>query len=145
MAKERQLTLHGHCLSFLKQIKVFTMITYTTVVEQPETKTCSTCPNFNNLYYSKSKGWCELFNLPARSFHQKTNDCILSDTSTVDTESNLGDIFANYSSKELEELREAAFPTEVIELDREGYPMSEDTVANAYFDPNFVSLPNEPF
>ena len=110
-----------------------------------EVKTCSQCTNFNDHLYSESKGWCELFNLPARSFHQKTNDCILSDTSTVDTESNLGDIFANYSSKELEELREAAFPTEVVELDRDGYPMSDDPVANAYFDPNFVTLPNEPF
>ena len=110
-----------------------------------ELKTCSQCPNFNDHLYSKSKGWCELFNLPARSFHLQTNDCILSDTSTADTESNLDSIFANYSPEEQEALREQAFPTKVIELDRDGYPRGEQTVENAYFKPNFVISPNEPF
>ena len=115
------------------------------IVKPAEVKTCSQCPNFSNHLYSESKGWCELFNLSARSFHKQTNDCILSDTSTADTESNLDDIFANYSPKELEALREEAFPTEVIELDRDGYPMGEQTPENAYFNPNFVTYPNEPF
>ena len=111
-----------------------------------EVKTCSQCPNFNNRFYSKSKEWCELFNLPAKTHHEQTNHCILnSETTTADPESFLEDIFANYSPEELEALSEAAFPTEVVELDRDGYPMSDDPVANACFDPNFVTLPNDPF
>ena len=122
------------------------MITQVTSSKLAETKTCATCPNFNNHLYSESKGWCELFNLPARSYHELTNDCILnSETPTVVPDSNLDVIYANYSHDELGALSEAAFPTTTVWTDREGYPMGEQTPENAYFNPNFVTYPNEPF
>jgi len=134
-------------------------MTYATALKPTEAKTCATCPNFNNHLYSKPKGWCEQFNLPARSYHEQSNDCISNtQTATSDAEQYLNDLFAQYSPKELEALREEAFPTEVIELDSEGYPMGEQTVENAYFNPNFeqtvenayfnpnfVTSTNEPF
>jgi len=38
-----------------------------------------------------------------------------------------------------------AFPTEIVWIDREGYPMTEETVENGYDDPQFITYPNEPF
>ena len=70
----------------------------------------------------------------------KTCSIISSDlTISHEPEENLA-TFSKYSEADLE-----AFPKKVLELDREGYPMGDDPIANAYFDPNFVTLPNEPF
>lgn len=114
-----------------------------TTLKPAEAKTCSTCELFNNYNLPDQHGWCNLFDLPARTFHIQTNDCVLNST-TREQEKHF-DIFANYSQKELEALREVAFPTKIVWMDDEGYPMGDNPVANAYFDPNFVTLPNEPF
>ena len=116
------------------------MIAQATAVQPAETKTCSQCKFFNNYMDSRGCGWCLLFEKQAREHHQQTNDCLLnSQTSTAEAEDNL----ATFSNVNLDELE--AFPKEVIELDREGYPMGEQTPENAYFNPNFVTYPNEPF
>ena len=94
-----------------------------TATKPAAAQTCSTCLHFNNFHEPNRRGWCELFNQQARAHHPKTYDCVLN-TSPEFTE---------------------AFPSEVIELDREGYPMGEQTPENAYFNPNFVTYPNEPF
>lgn len=112
------------------------MITYTRTVKPTETKTCSTCPNFNDFHESNGRGWCELFNQQARTFHIKTNDCVLNSPTTEDN-------LATFSSASLRGLN--PFPTKAIELDRDGYPMGRESVENAYDDPNFVTSPDEPF
>ena len=83
--------------------------------------TCSTCPYFNNYNELNGRGWCHQFNHQARTCHQETNDCVVSIQ------------------------REEAFPTtEVIELDRDGYPI-EEVEPTGYFSPNFTTSPDEPF
>lgn len=82
--------------------------------------TCLTCPEFNNYQDNYGRGWCRQFNHQARTHHIRTNDCVL-------------------SINEVE-----AFPSEVIELDRDGYPMYE-AAPTGYFATNFVTNPNEPF
>jgi len=89
-------------------------------------KTCSKCHNFNSYNNPFNQGWCNLFNLPAKTLHIQTNDCVL-------------------NSEVLRKEAEQAFPSEIIWTDREGYPMSDDPVANAYFDPNFVTYLGRPF
>ena len=74
-------------------------MTQATATKPAEDKTCSTCPNFNNFQESNGRGWCELFDQQVRVHHPKTHDCVLN-TSPEFTE---------------------AFPTEVIELDRDGF------------------------
>ena len=101
-------------------------------------KTCSNCPYFNNYYDPRGCGWCDLFDQQARTYHIQTNDCV--NSSDIPISHELEDNLALFPDIDLD-----PFPTEVIELDRDGYPMSDDPVANAYFDPNFVTLPNEPF
>ena len=86
--------------------------------------TCSTCPNFKDFQEPNGRGWCQLFDQQARTHHIQSLDCVL-----------------NLNTSEFTE----AFPSEVIELDRDGYPMGEQTPENAYFNPNFVTYPNEPF
>ena len=95
-----------------------------TAVKPTEVKTCSTCPHFNNFHEPNGRGWCNLFDQPARTHHIQSLDCVL-----------------NLNTSEFTE----AFPTQVIELDREGYPMDNETVENAYFSNDFVTYPNEPF
>lgn len=82
--------------------------------------TCSTCSKFNNYQDNYGRGWCDRFNHPARTHHIRTNDCVVS-TQT-----------------------EEAFPTEVIELDRDGYPMAE-AFPTGYFSPHFITSLDEPF
>ena len=82
--------------------------------------TCSTCSHFNDYNEPNGKGWCHQFNQPARTYHIKTNDCVVSTQ------------------------KEEAFLTEVIELDRDGYPIAE-TAATGYFSPSFTTSPDEPF
>ena len=103
-------------------------MTQATATKPAENQTCTTCPNFNDFQEPNGRGWCELINRQARTFHIKTHDCVL-----------------NTSPEFTEAFPTEAFPTEVIELDRDGYPMGEQTVENAYFNPNFVTYPNEPF
>jgi len=86
-------------------------MTYATALKPTEAQTCATYPNFNNFQESNGRGWCELFDQQVRAHHPKTHDCVLN-TSPEFTE---------------------AFPSQVIELDSEGYPMGEQTVENAYF------------
>lgn len=85
-----------------------------------EEKTCLTCSEFNNYQDNYGRGWCRQFNHPARTYHIETDDCIVS-AEKVD-----------------------AFPTEVIELDRDGYPMGE-AEPTSYFSLNFTTSPDEPF
>lgn len=107
------------------------MITYikTKTAKAAATKTCSTCPNFDNFHESNGRGWCEQFNHFVRGSHEETQTC--SNSLKESPKENL--------------MREQAFPSEVLELDREGYPMGKETVENGYFDQNFVTYPNEPF
>ena len=99
------------------------MIAQATATKPAEAQTCDTCLHFNNFKEPNGRSWCEQFNQQVRAHHPKTNDCVLN-TSLEFTE---------------------AFPSQVIELDREGYPMGEQTVENAYHNPNFVFSPDEPF
>lgn len=121
-----------------------------------QAKTCSTCPHFDNFHEPNRRGWCELFNRQAREHHQVTDDCIHSSTSewnkpnqvrrflasklviSHELEDNLA-LFPDVNFEELE-----AFPTEVVELDRDGYPMME-TAPTGYFSPNFTTSPGELF
>jgi len=100
--------------------------------------TCSTCPNFKDFQEPNERGWCLLFDQQARKHHQQTNDCILS--SDIPITHKLEDNLAFFPNINLD-----PFPSEVIELDRDGYPMGDETVENAYFDPNFVTSPDDPF
>jgi len=94
------------------------------LIRHGEKTTCLQCPQFNNYHQPDGSGWCEQFNQKAKTFHIQTHDCVL-----------------NLNTSEFTE----AFSTEIIELDRDGYPMGEQKVENAYFNPNFVTCPNEPF
>ena len=119
-----------------------------------QAKTCFSCPHFNNYHEPKyievddrtisnpqyHKGWCELFNHQAWENHEETQDCINSSKSIFSHE--LQDNLAFFPNVNFEELK--AFPTEVIELDRDGYPIAE-TAATGYFSPNFTTTPDEPF
>ena len=71
--------------------------------------TCSSCSNFQDYHESNGRGWCNQFNHHARTNHLKTNDCIVS-TQKVE-----------------------AFPTKVIEVDRDGYPMLNTDSAPSRF------------
>jgi hypothetical protein len=37
--------------------------------------TCSQCPHFNDHQDDRGRGWCNLFDQAARTYHQRTNDC----------------------------------------------------------------------
>jgi len=115
-----------------------------TTLKPKEAKTCSTCEHFKDYKETNGRALCLHLDQIVYAHHPKTIDCPPSETTTTKPEVN-SDIFANYSPEEQEALREQAFPTEVIELDRDGYPMGEQTVENAYFNPNFVVSPNAPF
>lgn len=86
----------------------------------PPTKTCSTCPHFDDYRDPDGRGWCELFDHRARQHHEQTNDCLVSSESFIshDLEDNLH-IFPNLNFDGLN-----AFPNEEIqsELDE---PYSE--------------------
>ena len=74
--------------------------------EQQSIPTCLTCPYFNNYHEDNGRGWCNCFNHQARTHHQMTNDCLLN--GSLDTP-------------------EDATPTEIIELDSNGYPIEADS------------------
>ena len=114
-----------------------TQATATTLVE---VKTCSNCLHFNNFHKSNGRGWCQLFDRQAREHHEITNDCITSSDLTIsyELEDNL-DVFPDINLEELE-----AFPSEVIELNRNGYPMTE-SAPTGYFSTDFVTNPDERF
>ena len=82
--------------------------------------TCLTSPHFNNYNEPNGRDWCNQFNHPAKTYHIKTNDCVV-------------------STRRVEDLT-----TKVIELDRDGYPM-EEVEPTGYFSPNFTTSPDEPF
>ena len=88
-----------------------------------EEKTCLTCSEFNNYQDNYGRGWCVLFDDFARTDHKKTNDCIVNGALDKNNE---------------------ALTTEVIELDRDGYPM-EEAEPTGYFSPNFTTNSDEPF
>ena len=81
-------------------------------------KTCLTCDHFNNYNEPNGRGWCVLFNDFARTYHVKANDCIINGTSDKSNE--------------------------VIELDRDGYPMGE-AEPTGYFSTELVTKSEEPF
>ena len=105
-----------------------------------EVKTCSQCTHFDNYKDQRGCGWCNLFNQKARTYHIQTNDCVLSSDIPISHE--LKDNLAFFRNINLD-----PFPTEVIELDREGYPMDfdEEPITTGDFNPNFVTSVNEPF
>ena len=72
---------------------------------------------------NRGKGWCNCFNNQSRTYHHMTGDCI--------------------ENGSLVTLEDATLP-EVIELDRDGYPMYE-TARNGYFKRDFVTHLDEPF
>ncbi len=45
------------------------------VIPAPES-TCEKCNKFQDYNESNGKGWCNLFDKPARRHHQLTNDCV---------------------------------------------------------------------
>jgi hypothetical protein len=57
-----------------------------TTVKPSESKTCSTCPHFNNYKEPNGRGWCELFDHHARQHHEQTNDCVLESDSQSEEE-----------------------------------------------------------
>ncbi|MDJ0746399.1 MAG: hypothetical protein QNJ32_23965 [Xenococcaceae cyanobacterium MO_167.B27] len=60
------------------------MITQSQIkTEAPPACTCANCPQFKNYGDPSGKGWCKLFDKPARSHHALTQDCL---TSLPDTE-----------------------------------------------------------
>jgi len=103
------------------------MITQASTFQPAARDTCLQCPDFNNYLDPYDKGWCNRFDSPAKTYHEKTNNCILNDSEVLRKEA------------------EQAFLSEIVWTDREGYSMGNETVENAYFDPNFVTYPNEPF
>ena len=130
-------------------------MTQTTVVKPAsQAKTCLICPHFDNFHAPKyievdsqtisnpqyQKGWCELFNYQAWENHEETPDCINSSKSIISHE--LKDNLALFPNVNFEELD--AFPTEVIELDRDGYPIDK-TAPTGYFSTDFITSPDEPF
>ncbi|HEY9768580.1 MAG TPA: hypothetical protein V6C71_08740 [Coleofasciculaceae cyanobacterium] len=86
-------------------------------------KTCLTCARFQNYNDNNGKGWCHQFNHSAKTSYKKTNDCIVNGAKDKSNE---------------------AFPTEVFELDRDGYPM-EEAAPTGYFSRNFTTNTDEPF
>lgn len=82
--------------------------------------TCSTCPNFNDYRDPDGRGWCQLFNHPARQYHKQTNDCLVSGEPVIshELEDNL-DIFPHLNFDGLD-----AFPNKEIE-DELDEPYSE--------------------
>ena len=85
-----------------------------------EEKTCSTCPHFNNYNEPNGRGWCNQFNHSARTYHIETDDCVNNSACALDKSN------------------------EVVELDRDGYPMGE-AEPTGYFSPNFTTNSDEPF
>ena len=60
-------------------------MTYTAFkTEVPIACTCESCPQFKNYGDSNGKGWCKLFEKPARSYHSLTQDCLTSLPETED-------------------------------------------------------------
>ena len=86
-------------------------------------KTCSSCPRFQNYNEPNGRGWCNQFDHQTRTHHIKTDDCVLNGALDRSNE---------------------VFLTEVIELDRDGYPM-EEAASTGYFATDFVTNSNEPF
>lgn len=112
----------------------------TAIKPASQTKTCFSCPHFDDFHEPNGRGWCNQFNGYVRKKHEQTNDCINSSKSVISHE--LEDNLALFSDVNFEELQ--AFPTEVIELDRDGYPM-EEAEPTGYFATDFVTNPDEPF
>ena len=90
-----------------------------------QTKTCSSCPHFNNFRELNQRGWCELFNHQAREYHQVTSDCINSSESIVSHE--LQDNLALFPDVNFKKL--PAFPTEEI-IDEADKPHAEYQVGS---------------
>ena len=86
-------------------------------------KTCSSCNQFRDHHEPNGKGWCKLFDQNCRKHHEKTNDCVVNGALDKSNE---------------------AFPTEIVELDRDGYPI-EEAEPTGYFATDFVTNSNEPF
>ena len=94
-----------------------------TVVTRTPERTCTNCTYFENFNELSGRGWCHCFNNQSKTHHQMTDDCIL-----------------NGSLVTLED----AIATEIIELDRDGYPMYK-AAPNGYFKSDFVTNLDEPF
>lgn len=57
--------------------------------QTPIASKCINCVSFTN-FNSDGRGWCQIFDLPAKTHHQMTNDCILNGAiALVDPEAEL--------------------------------------------------------
>jgi hypothetical protein len=52
-------------------------MTYTAEKSTVPTSTCSQCTHFQDFSEASGRGWCNLFEQSARTYHQRTNDCDL--------------------------------------------------------------------
>ena len=48
--------------------------------EPESTDTCADCQHFRD-FNERERGWCNLFDCPSRTYHQKTNDCRINEES----------------------------------------------------------------
>ena len=64
--------LLNHTYEVIKLIMTHTTAKITTPAQQSK---CETCSKFNNYNESNARGWCNLFDKPARKNHQLTSDC----------------------------------------------------------------------
>ena len=84
-------------------------------------QTCLNCPHFNNYHEPNGRGWCELFNRTARTYHFITPDCISSsDLITHEEKEPSNFITADFSE---------AFPTEEL-VDEVDKPYSEYSIGS---------------
>jgi hypothetical protein len=61
------------------------MTQHTTVQLTFQNHTCSQCTYFQNYQENNGRGWCNLFEQSARTYHQRTNDCDLhADSDPID-------------------------------------------------------------
>ena len=87
----------------------------TTLEAQKEISTCATCPFYQSRQDGTDKGWCNLFNVFARSAHQTTQDCV----NTIADEQNA-------AQEELNEYVEA-----------QAQVLAPEVEVDSDFDPNF--------
>ena len=98
-------------------------MTQATVVQPAsQAKTCLICPHFNDFHEPNERGWCELFNRTARTYHLITPDCITSSNLLVSKEEKEP---SNFITADFSE----AFPTEEL-VDEADLPYSEYEVGS---------------
>ena len=77
-----------------------------TVATLTPERTCTNCSHFEDYNERSGRGWCNCFNHFSRTHHQMVDDCILNGSLDIPEDAN---------------------STEVIELDRDGYPIKADS------------------